>query len=99
VNTSAREGLPNVFIEAASHHCAILSSVDPDSFASKFGYHSSHDEFEEGLRILISNDQWREKAKAGYEYVKEVFAVDKSIQLHIGNYEQLFNHTRKIGGK
>ena len=39
VNTAAREGLPNAFIEAAAHRCAILSAVDPDGFASDYGYH------------------------------------------------------------
>ncbi len=37
VNTSAREGLPNAFLEAAANGCAILSEVDPDGFASRFG--------------------------------------------------------------
>ena len=35
VNTAAREGLPNVFIEAAAHGCAIVSRHDPDRFASR----------------------------------------------------------------
>src|SRR5688572_29213847 len=29
INTAVREGLPNSFVEAAGHKCAILSAVDP----------------------------------------------------------------------
>jgi len=39
VNTAAREGLPAAYVEAASHSCAILSSVDSDGFASRCGFH------------------------------------------------------------
>ena len=38
VNTAAREGLPNSFIEACAYRCAILSSVDPDGFATQFRF-------------------------------------------------------------
>ncbi len=43
VNTAAREGLPTTFLEAAANRCALLSSVDPDGFASRFGYHARGD--------------------------------------------------------
>ena len=38
VNTSVSEGLPVSFLEAAAHHCAILSPNDPDGFTRNFGY-------------------------------------------------------------
>jgi glycosyltransferase involved in cell wall biosynthesis len=89
VNTAAREGLPNVFIEAAAHHCAILSAVDPDGFASRFGYHVSDDDFVDGLNILLQGDLWRERSASGYEYVSEVFEIDKAIDRHLAVYERL----------
>jgi len=91
VNTAAREGLPNAFIEAAAHKCAILSAVDPDGFSSQFGYLVRDDDFEVGLRTLLQGDLWRIQAKAGYEYVKRVFALDKAIGQHISIYERMLS--------
>lgn len=89
VNTAAREGLPNSFIEAAAHGCAILAAVDPDGFASQFGYQAQDDDFVNGLRALLENDRWRQLATLGYNYVREVFALDKSIDRHLSIYEKL----------
>ncbi|MFL5537114.1 MAG: glycosyltransferase family 4 protein, partial [Gemmatimonadales bacterium] len=50
VNTALREGLPRSFLEAAAFKCAILSRVDPDGFASRFGYRVEEDDFAGGLR-------------------------------------------------
>jgi glycosyltransferase involved in cell wall biosynthesis len=88
VNTAAREGLPNSFIEAAASRCAILSGVDPDGFASQFGYYVSDDNFRKGLEILIEDDFWRAQAQKGYRYVQSVFTQEKSIQEHIDIYRE-----------
>jgi glycosyltransferase involved in cell wall biosynthesis len=53
VNTATREALPNSFLEAAAHRCAILSLVDPDGFASRFGYHAKDEDFSKGLEFLL----------------------------------------------
>ena len=63
LNTAVREGLPDSFVEAAGHKCAILSYVDPDGFASNFGYHAKNNDFEEGLTALLANDMWKEKGE------------------------------------
>jgi glycosyltransferase involved in cell wall biosynthesis len=89
VNTAAREGLPNAYIEAAAHRCAILSAVDPDGFASQFGYHASQDDFAEGLEVLLQNDRWVQCAQRGYDYVRETFDCDKAIDQHLTVYEGL----------
>jgi glycosyltransferase involved in cell wall biosynthesis len=89
VNTAVREALPNAFIEAAAHKCAILSSVDPDGFASKFGYYASDDDFKKGLELLLKNNLWREKGERGYAYIRDVFEVNKSIDRHLTIYEEL----------
>src|SRR4029079_11879393 len=59
VNTAVREGLPNAFLEAAAHGCAILSAVDPDGFASRFGVKVEADNFAAGLETLLQGDRWR----------------------------------------
>ena len=89
INTSAREGLPNSMLEAAAHRCAILSSVDPDDFAVKFGRHVQDDDFEGGLRFLIAEDRWRERGLAAWRYVAETFATEPAIEGHVAAYAQL----------
>lgn len=89
INTAAREGLPNSFIEGAAHRCAILSSVDPDEFPSRFGHYVQNDDFAAGLRYLLENDRWRGLGEAGYQYVYETFRTERSINQHITIYKTL----------
>jgi glycosyltransferase involved in cell wall biosynthesis len=87
INTSVREGLPNAFIEAAAHGCAILSSVDTDGFASRFGETVSNDDFATGLRALLENDRWRECGARARSFVAETFETEVAIKSHIDAYE------------
>jgi len=89
VNTAAREGLPNAFLEASAHRCAILSFVDPDGFSSQFGYHASRDDFAHGLETLLSNDGWRACGEKGYDYVSQQFQRDIAIDQHLAIYQRL----------
>lgn len=89
INPAAREGLPNAYIEAAAHGCAILSAVDPDGFTSRFGYHVTDDDFVRGLTALLMNDRWRAAGEQGRRYVSEVFATDKAIDRHLAVYERM----------
>lgn len=89
VNTSAREGLPNAFLEAAAHGCAILSEVDPDGFASRFGFHAADGDFGYGLKTLLENDLWRERAAAGNAFVKKEFSLEFAIDQHLAAYHGL----------
>jgi len=89
VNTSMREGLPNSFLEAAAHRCAILSTVDPDGFASQFGYHAKDDDCLKGLDFLLQNQRWKERGEIGYEYVKETFEINRAVDQHVAVYEQI----------
>ncbi len=92
VNPAIREGLPNSYLEAAAHQTAILSYVNPDDFASKFGFHASKDNFEEGLSTLLKNEYWKQQANKGYAYVKDTFALDKAMDQHEEIYHKLFIH-------
>ncbi len=83
VNTSAGEGLPNSLIEVAAYGCAILSAVDPDDFASQFGYHAKDGDFVKGLEFLLENQRWKEQEERVYEYVKGTFEVNRAIDKHI----------------
>lgn len=89
VNTAAREGLPVTFLEAASYRCAIVSQVNPDEFASRFGYHAEAGDFEVGLRTVLENDHWRACGEAAYEYVRATHALDVVIDKHLEAYSSL----------
>lgn len=86
VNTSLREGLPRSFMEAAACGCAILSRVDPDGFASRFGFRADHDNFAEGLRILLADNHWRTLGQAAREYVTGTYELDAAVAAHIEVY-------------
>jgi glycosyltransferase involved in cell wall biosynthesis len=89
VNTSLREGVPTSLLEALAHRCAVLSYVDPDNIATRFGYRAAQDDFAEGLAWLLQNDRWREKGLAGCCYVKENFDLEHAIDRHMEVYEAL----------
>lgn len=91
VNTSAREGLPNSFLEAAAHGCAILSSVNPDDFASRFGFYARGDDFESRLRALLSGNLWQQRGVLARQEMQSVFSLEKSIENHLTIYKQALN--------
>ncbi len=86
INPAAREGLPNAYIEAAAHGCAILSAVDPDQFTSRFGFHVTDDDFAAGLRTLLANDRWQELGRAARQYVGDIFALNQAVDRHLAVY-------------
>lgn len=96
VNTATREGLPNSFLEALAHKCAILSSLNPEHVTERFGYCVKNDDFKEGLIKLLENDNWRIKGEQGQDYVKENYELSKSIEHHIKTYENLLNNVEHI---
>jgi glycosyltransferase involved in cell wall biosynthesis len=89
INTSAREGLPVSFVEAAAHRCAILSSVNPDDFASRFGYFAGNDDFSSGLKYLLEDDRWYKLGLEAHQYVRSEFAAPVAIQKHLQIYQKL----------
>ncbi|WP_027134100.1 glycosyltransferase family 4 protein [Geminicoccus roseus] len=94
INTATREAMPNSFLEAAAHGCAIMSFVDPDGFATKFGYHAAKDDFAKGLAWLLEEDRWRERGQRAREHVARVFALDHAIDLHLEVYRSLLSNDK-----
>jgi glycosyltransferase involved in cell wall biosynthesis len=94
MNSATREALPNAFLEAAAHRCAILSFVDPDGFASEFGYAAQQDDFAQGLRFLLEGDRWRARGERGYAHVRDQFEMSRAIDRHVAIYEQLVRAER-----
>ena len=89
VNTALREGLPRTFLEAAYHKCAILSRVDPDGFASRFGRRVDDDDFVQGLRLLLAGDAWRRCGEEAHDYVAGKYSLDRSVDQHLEVYRGL----------
>jgi glycosyltransferase involved in cell wall biosynthesis len=89
VNTAVREGLPNAFLEAAAHGCAILSSADPDGFASRFGARVVRDDFAAGLHHLLTEDRWRERGALGRAHVRATFESELAMDRHLRHYREL----------
>jgi glycosyltransferase involved in cell wall biosynthesis len=89
VNTAAREGLPTSILEALANQCAILSQVNPDKVATRFGHHAESGDFERGLTTLLENDAWRTRGQAGYQYVRDNHELQTVIDKHVAVYESL----------
>ena len=89
VNTASREAHPLTFFEAAGRGCAILSFVNPDDFASKFGYWAESEDFDAGIRYLLDDNKWQRLGEKGYQYVKQHYRYDVAAGAHIDLYRQL----------
>ena len=87
VNTAAREGLPLTFLEAAAYGCAILSAVDPDGFAEKFGVHVTDDDFAGGLQRLLSARPL-ERGALAHAYVRSTYENVAALRAHIEEYDR-----------
>jgi glycosyltransferase involved in cell wall biosynthesis len=92
VNTATREGLPTSFLEALAHQCAILSKSNPESITERFGVHVQCDEFEEGLERLLSENNWQQKGKMGYQYVLDNYELNNVIDQHLKIYSDVLSH-------
>jgi glycosyltransferase involved in cell wall biosynthesis len=89
VNTAQREGLPNAFLEAGAHGCAILSAVDPDGFASRFGAYVPDDDFAGGLAHLLNGGEWRARGEQARDYVRKTFELESAIDRHLAIYAEV----------
>jgi len=89
VNTAAYESMPNSILEASAHGCALLSHVDPDGFATRFGYHAEKDDFAHGLRFLLEQNRWRGLGQMAAEHVRETFETGHAMELHLQAYREL----------
>jgi glycosyltransferase involved in cell wall biosynthesis len=95
-NAAIREGLPNSYLEAVAHQTAILSYVNPDDFASSYGFHAAMDNFEQGLSSLLKDHHWKQQAAKGYTYVRNTFAVDKAMDAHEEIYSRVCSGSGQI---
>ena len=102
VNTASREGLPLTFLEAAGYGCAIVSAVNPDEFATRFGMHVTDDDFAGALTAFFREPEAVRKAGAkARSYVREVYEASRATEVHIETYKALLDkrrHDEATGG-
>ena len=91
INTASLEGLPLTFVEATGRGCAILSYVNPDEFASNFGYWAADEDFEKGLKTLLSNDLWRKKGEQGFKYAQVRYEYESALKAHEKLYQSVLS--------
>lgn len=91
VNTSAREGLPYTFMEATAYGVALLSALNPEDFASRFGYFAEDDDFETGLDYLLTDERWKEMGARGARYIAENWSPENCVNEHLRVYQRLLN--------
>lgn len=96
MNTAVREGLPNSFVEAAGHRCAILSHVNPDDFASKFGIHVKNEDFHQSLHELLKNNLWKIMGEKGFAYVNSTYEIKVAMDAHEEMYMKAWTRKNKI---
>ena len=68
---------------------AILSAVDPDGFASRFGVKVEADNFAAGLETLLYGDRWRVCGERAREHVRSTFELGTAIDRHLAIYNEL----------
>jgi len=93
VNTALREGVPTSFLEAMANRCAILSYVNPDGIAERFGHHAADDDFAAGLAWLLEGDRWRARGEAGRRFVQDRYDLERAVDKHMEVYRSLCRGT------
>ena len=72
-----------------------LSHLDQDGFASKFGKRVKNDDYENALKAILHNDEWKELGAKGHSYVYKHYRKEISLKTHIEMYEKLIKGQEK----
>ena len=89
LNTSVREGLPAIFLEAMANGACIVSSVNPDHYSDKFGVFVQDDNFVSAINAAVRKRLHETKGKNGYRHVKKVHSTEIVIDRHLQIYRDI----------
>ena len=93
LNTSVREGLPISFLEAGANGMAIVSSVNPDSYTSKFGIFVEDgkiDSFKNAINQLIKTEGCFELGKKAYRFMLKNHKTEVVIKKHLDILNKIY---------
>ena len=86
LNTSVREGLPISFLEAGANKMAIVSSVNPDGYTSRFGTFVEDgriDSFKNAINQLTEAEKCFELGKKAYQFMLKNHKTEVVIKKHL----------------
>lgn len=89
LNTSVREGLPVTFLEAMVRKTCIVSEVDPDGYATRFGVAVREGKYAEAIRMAINGGLYMEKGKLGFEHAVAVHEISSVMNKHVEIYGKI----------
>lgn len=91
LNTSAREGLPVSFLEAGAKGCAIVSSVNPDNYPSKFGSFVENGEFPAVIRKMVKGEECFELGKKAHKHMLNFHQTSIVMRQNINAMKRVLN--------
>lgn len=89
LNSSVREGLPISFLEAGAHGCSIVSSVDPDNYASRFGAFVRDGNFKDSISALISSEECFVLGRRAHEHMEKFHETGRVMEEHVKAMDRL----------
>ena len=89
LNTSVREGIPATFLEAMVRKTCIVSEVDPDGYATRFGVAVREGKYAEAIRMAINGGHYKEKGKLGFEHAVAVHEISSVMNKHVEIYGKI----------
>jgi len=94
LNTSIREGLPITFLEAMAEGTPIISYVDPDMYASRFGIKVDYniDSFRQGIEKAVTEKLYDKIGNKEREYILKEHELEVVMNKHLQIYEKILKN-------
>jgi len=96
LNTSVREGLPISFLEAGANKMAIVSSVNPDNYTSRFGMFVEDgkiETFKNSINQLINTEECFELGKRAYNFMLQNHKTEVVIKKHLDILNKIYKQS------